>query len=172
MLIAHRRKSLKPVSRGQSLAEFALSSVFLITLLSGLLDLGRLFFVFVALEDAAGEGALYLSFNPRCRTSTDDGGGTLCDAPNNADYRIRHSGGGLVDWDAPGAIAITFKYVDNTSPPAGYAGADIYPNYELQDSIIVTITYQFELLTPVIPQIVGADYLPLTVLASHFVIEK
>lgn len=172
MLKAHRRRFPRHASRGQSIAELAISSVFLITLLSGLLDLGRLFFTFVALEDAAGEGALYLSFNPLCRFSTDDGGGTRCDAPNNADYRIRHSGGGLVDWSTPGAATITFKYVDNTNPPVGYAGTDIYPNYELQDGIIVTITYQFQLLTPVIPQIVGSNYLPLSVLASHFVVEK
>src|SRR5574341_1021254 len=124
MLKVHRRKALRHASRGQSLAELTVSSVFLITLLSGLLDLGRLFFTFVALEDAAGEGTLYLAFNPQCRFSTDDGGGTRCDAPNNADYRIRHSGGGLVDWATPGQAVITFKFVDATNPPVGYTGTD------------------------------------------------
>lgn len=49
---------------GQSFVEMALSLVFLLVLLGGVVDLGRMFWVFVTLRDAAQEGASYASFCP------------------------------------------------------------------------------------------------------------
>jgi Flp pilus assembly protein TadG len=46
---------------GQSLAELAISLTVLLILLAGLVDLGRAFFTFVTLRDAAQEGASYAS---------------------------------------------------------------------------------------------------------------
>jgi len=46
---------------GQSLVEFAMSIMFLIILVAGVVDLGRAFFVYIALRDAAQEGAAYAS---------------------------------------------------------------------------------------------------------------
>lgn len=159
----------KRAQRGQSMVEFALSLVLLITLLAGLLDLGRAYFVFTQLEDAAGEGALYLAINPRCRTIAN---GAACADPNNAAYRIRNSGGGLVDWSDPSRATINILYQDTTDPAEGYGGADIYPSYEMRDTVIVTITYQFPLLMPFIPNIAGSPSLPLTVRATQSIIEK
>ena len=50
--------------QGQSLVEFAVGLVVILVILCGLLDLGRAYFIYVALEDGAGEAALYLSINP------------------------------------------------------------------------------------------------------------
>ncbi|HZD56536.1 MAG TPA: TadE/TadG family type IV pilus assembly protein [Anaerolineales bacterium] len=50
--------------RGQSLMELAFSLMFLLVLLSGVVDLGRAFFTYMAMRDAAQEGALYGSINP------------------------------------------------------------------------------------------------------------
>ena len=50
--------------RGQSLLEFALMLPVLLIILMGLLDLGRLYFVMVTLEDLAGEGATYAAIHP------------------------------------------------------------------------------------------------------------
>ena len=44
---------------GQSLVEMALSMTLLLILLAGVVDLGRAFFTFIALRDAAQEGASY-----------------------------------------------------------------------------------------------------------------
>ncbi len=46
------------LERGQSMVEMALGFVLLLIVLSGLLDVGRAFYIYVALEDAAGEAAL------------------------------------------------------------------------------------------------------------------
>src|SRR6266516_217514 len=87
--------SVRKAEKGQSLVEFSLGLVFLLLIVSGLIDLGRLYFTYVALEDAAGEAALYLSLNPHCVHPED---GVECANPNNADYRVRNSGGQEVDW--------------------------------------------------------------------------
>jgi Flp pilus assembly protein TadG len=50
--------------QGQSFVEMAISIVFILILLAGIVDLGRMFFVFVSLRDAAQEGASYASFCP------------------------------------------------------------------------------------------------------------
>lgn len=52
------------VERGQSLVEFALGITFILILLAGTLDLGRAYFSFLSLRDAAQEGALYGSLAP------------------------------------------------------------------------------------------------------------
>ena len=44
--------------------EFSFSLVILLILLAGLVDLGRALFTYMALRDAAQEGALYGSYNP------------------------------------------------------------------------------------------------------------
>jgi Flp pilus assembly protein TadG len=49
---------------GQSLVEFALVLPILVILLLGLLDLGRMYFAYVAITDAAGEGVAYGARNP------------------------------------------------------------------------------------------------------------
>jgi hypothetical protein len=50
--------------RGQSLAEFALGITFILILMAGVVDLGRAYFSFLSLRDAAQEGALYGSLSP------------------------------------------------------------------------------------------------------------
>ncbi len=45
--------------QGQSLTEFAISLVFLLLLLAGIVDLSRAFFAYIIIRDAAQEGAVY-----------------------------------------------------------------------------------------------------------------
>lgn len=53
------------IEHGQSLTEFAFGAVILLILLVGIVDLGRAFFTYIALRDAAQEGAVYGSICPR-----------------------------------------------------------------------------------------------------------
>lgn len=50
--------------RGQSMVELALTITILMVLLAGTVDLGRAFFTWLALRDAAQEGASYGSYRP------------------------------------------------------------------------------------------------------------
>jgi hypothetical protein len=144
----------KKAEKGQSLVEFSLSLVLLLLLLSGLLDLGRVYFTFVALEDAAGEAALYLSLNPQCVHATDVVDGVVCADPNNADYRARNSGGDEVDWDKAN---INFEMPDF---------------YGVGEPIKVSVDYSFALLTPIIPRIVGLNPIKISTSASQIIITE
>ena len=70
--------------RGQSLTEFALGITFILIMMAGVMDLGRAYFSFLSLRDAAQEGALY---------------GSLA-APDTAGIRarVRDSSGWPVDF--------------------------------------------------------------------------
>jgi hypothetical protein len=54
----------KPKEHGQSMVELALTITMLMVLLAGTIDLGRAFFTWLAMRDAAQEGASYASINP------------------------------------------------------------------------------------------------------------
>jgi len=50
--------------KGQSLVEFVIVLPILLIILAGVLDLGRLYFAYVAVTDAAAEGAAYAAIHP------------------------------------------------------------------------------------------------------------
>lgn len=59
-----RRKLFSPTEHGQSLVEFAVSLTVLLILVAGIFDAARALFTYLALRDAAQEGALYASIDP------------------------------------------------------------------------------------------------------------
>ena len=109
---------------GQSLVEFTLLLPVLLIILAGLLDVGRLYYVYVAVTDAAAEGARYASMYP------DDTGGIR--------ERAAEASGGLVE------ISEDQASVESSN-----------------DSITVTVTYSFTVLTPVMNAIVPEGTIPL-----------
>jgi Flp pilus assembly protein TadG len=62
--IERRGTSLRQHERGQGLVEFAVGVIVLLILLMGMLDLGRAFFSYLSVLDAAQEGAAYGSIAP------------------------------------------------------------------------------------------------------------
>lgn len=128
--------------QGQSLVELAMSLVFLLLLVAGAVDLGRAFFTFIALRDAAREGATYGSFHPT----------------KNAEIlkRVTASAHGPID-----SAGFTDIQVDETATPA-------CPG----DGITVTVNYNFEITMPLLGTFVGGQTFPIaasvtnTVLAS------
>ena len=60
----HNVIQIKQKERGQSMVELALTITFLMALLAGTIDLGRAFFTWLAMRDAAQEGASFGTFNP------------------------------------------------------------------------------------------------------------
>lgn len=157
------------LERGQSFTEMALGFVFFLFFVMGMLDLGRLYFQFVALEDAAGEAALFLALNAECPadpsnmadcakiTYEDDEGNTYtgcpakCADPNNARSRASNASN-LLDFSKEGA-EIEWVRLPRTATR--------------EDMVEVTLRYPFELLTPVISDIVGDDRVVLEASASQ-----
>ena len=58
------KENLKRPEKGQSMVELALTITILMILLAGVVDLGRAFFTYMAMRDAAQEGAAYGAINP------------------------------------------------------------------------------------------------------------
>jgi hypothetical protein len=110
------RRLLEPRSheRGQSLTEAAIFITLLMVVLAGVIDLGRMYYTYLALKDAAAEGAAYGSMEP-----SDLAG---------VDARVRgESPEGLIDWSGA-VVQTTF-----IGPPCRGGGVRVE----------VTITYNF-----------------------------
>jgi Flp pilus assembly protein TadG len=60
----------KRIEHGQSLTEFALILVILLVVLAGIVDLGRVFYAYIIIRDAAQEGAVYGSIAPKDNITT------------------------------------------------------------------------------------------------------
>jgi hypothetical protein len=67
-MIEHKKHS----ESGQSMIEFALSLALMLMLLAGLVDLGRAIFTYMALREAAQEGAMYGSIFPNLTGSIEE----------------------------------------------------------------------------------------------------
>ncbi len=129
-----KHHSHQRAERGQSMVEMALMMTILLVVLSAVLDLGRGFFSFIAIQNAAAEGALYAAINPRCRDASIPG----CTNPNNVVFRTQNeSPDGLVDKQK---MAISVSCDDGATCGAG-ALIEGQP-------ITVTVIYQFKLLGP------------------------
>lgn len=126
--------------RGQSLVEFSLMLVMLLVILSGVFDLGRGFFSYIAIQNAAGEGALYAAINPRCPHASS---AAACTNPNNVDYRAKFESpnGGLVSLDL---MTVSVVYADGTDQ---YSEA----NTTEGSPITVRVQYHFRMVGPFSP---------------------
>ncbi len=150
---------------GQSLVEMALGFVFFLVVILGVLDLGRLFFIYVALEDSAGEAALYLALNGDCPLPCSDPDAdcsllsdtSVCDDPNNAFYRAHNASSFLQDLDWSDVV-IEHKFI-----PA---------ETDTEAMVQVAVEYPFSLLTPIITDIVGNDTFVLRAEATHVLISN
>lgn len=138
-----RRNGLKRrMEHGQSFVELAISSVFLLFFVLGVVDVARIFYIYIALQDSSEAAAIYLAQHPTCTTNA------VCPDPNNAEYRARNSSGAQINWSGPD-VGVT---PDTTTDP---------------NMVSVKMTYNFTLITPVIRDIVGSDTIVLTGKASY-----
>lgn len=146
-----RRRSAEGwLERGQALAETALVMVILVLLLSGIIDLGRAFFTYLALHNAAGEGAYYgAAFPLRERPGALPSEATRqYPSPDNIQFRAMNevpndvSGLQLVNWDN---AVVTVTYEQTPTLAAGAAPGTF---------ITVTIDAPFELIGP-LPGLMG-----------------
>jgi Flp pilus assembly protein TadG len=162
------------LERGQSFTEMALGFVFFLFFVMGMLDLGRLYFQYVALEDAAGEAALFLALNAQCpappghedcadiKYEEEQPDGTTvekygcpspkCNDPNNARARASNASN-LLDFSNNDKATIDW--------------VQLWPTANREAMVEVTLRYPFHLLTPVIADIVGDDTVVLEASASQ-----
>jgi hypothetical protein len=146
---------IKRGERGQSLIELGMSLTVIAFLLSGAVDLGRAYFVYVALRDAAQEGAVY---------------GSL--APNDIDpgiySRIQESSTGPIDFSSDpnltwppsivyeGTAACSGFYLDGTAVKA--------------NAITVSIEYDFPISMAFIQALVPGNSITLTASSTYTIL--
>lgn len=156
------RKRGSKHERGQSLVEFALSLPILILILSGLIDIGRVYFAYIFLEEAAAEAALYVALNPDC---TNENGLPKCVNPNNAEWRARNSG------SSQGIVRRDTLFVSATTSGGGF-------NIGVGDVVTVNATMEFAFSMPGMAAVMqtinanGSNVLLLSVQATHLVVTE
>ncbi|HEX2980811.1 MAG TPA: TadE/TadG family type IV pilus assembly protein [Anaerolineaceae bacterium] len=128
--MTHPQKTQR--EKGQSLVEMAVGVTFLLLLLSGIVDLGRAFFSYIAIRDAAQEGALYGSYSPADVTGIAK--------------RVRSSSSYPVNLNNTTDISV------NTS----LSGAACAGN-----AVTVTVQYKFPISMPFIGAVIGRQMIPL-----------
>lgn len=134
-------KAIKKTERGQSLTELALSFTMIMLILSGVVDLGRAFFVVIALRDAAQEGAVYASVYPTDYTGIRD--------------RVRTSSSDPVDFSILTDDQITRTFTDghacsgfDTDAPEKSFGVTVRVMYDFQFTMPLIITVARPWLQP------------------------
>jgi hypothetical protein len=146
-----KRNRRHELERGQSLVEICLGLIALVYILAGIIDIGRAYFIFIALEDAAGETALFLAINPVCQTEISDP--SRCSGEMNAVSRLKNANSVGLNWDD-----VEYKF-------------EVPLNAGVGDRVIVKLSYPYDLITPIVSQIAG-DRIDLSVQASQLVLTE
>ena len=135
---------------GQSLVEFALVTPILLLVFAGAADFGRAFYAYVAIENAAKEGALYGARAPLC-DNTSPGS---CTDPNNVVWRVQNElkDQGIRNPDGTQLVPTV------TCTPATPPEPSRIPTCEAARRATSTrsqLVYPFKLLTPILSSITG-----------------
>jgi hypothetical protein len=140
-----RANSLRKTERGQSLTELAISFVLLVLILAVGVDLGRAFFSLISIREAAEGGALYGSLNP------EDDPGII--------QRVRTSSTTPVDLTDTSLVVVSVSTIGASC--ANTIGSN---------TLVVSVTYQFQLTMPLVGTIIGTQNFPLAVSASSTIL--
>jgi len=147
-LVARLRRHFRQRTLGQSFVEFALVLPLFLLFLAATLDLGRVFYANITLNNAAREGAFQAAKTPELFDA-----GQPCDqATNRVVCRVQNETLGSMIAIQPADIAMTCS--PSTCPEA--AGA----------TVTVRVRGQFRLITPILSFIFGGQTLQLASAAT------
>ena len=161
----------RPRERGQSLVELAISLTVMLLLLSGAVTFGMALFSYVALRDAAQEGALWGSFNPM-----------LDGSPNNGQYdpgepvnevairqRVREAS------DSPVRLSETSvvpdDYITVETVPSGALPCEGSTDGTNPNGVKVTVAYDYPIIMPFVGGIVGSQQIHLRAEVTDTILE-
>jgi hypothetical protein len=123
--------------KGQSLLEMAFAIIVLLVLLAGIIDLGRLFFTYIALRDAAQEGAAFASICPPDPTLPGNGVRIRDHVKSSSHFPVDLSAGNIM-------VGSGFVAGESAAP-----GSQVY----------VTVTYfNFQFIVPFISIFVDGNF--------------
>ena len=160
---------------GQSLVELAISLTVLLVLLSGAVSFGMALFSYVALRDAAQEGALYGSFEPCVGTTP---GECLASDPINVAGirdRIRTSSTSPIDFSntsvvPDGYITIVATNDDGAGNPHACEG-NVGTAPPVPNALRVSVAYDYQIFMPFVGAIVQNNKIHLTATVTDTILE-
>jgi Flp pilus assembly protein TadG len=129
--------------KGQSLVEFSVSAMFILLLVSGIVDFGRAFFAYMAIRDAAQEGAAYGSAFPLNTAAIEK--------------RVRENSQNPVPLHNTSLVMVEVDYTGGVCESPG-------------NEISVTVEYTFTITAPFIGAIVGTQTFPLSTTVSDSIL--
>ena len=138
------------------MVEFALVLPLMLVLMAIAADFGRLFYAYVAVQNAAKEGALYGSRTPLC---VNDVG---CPDPGNVQWHVQNEASNLVSGGTSLLTPTTTCRGPGIDGPLTLRAPinDCVPG----DTYIVSVSYDFQLITPILSSVLGSG---LTLTATH-----
>ena len=127
------------------MVEFALVLPIMLFLMAIAIDFGRLFYAYVAVQNAAKEGVLYGSRNPLC-----DELSAACPDPTNVRWHVENEASNLKS----GGTSLLDTTIACRSP----LGVLRQPINDCVngDTYIVSVAYDFNLITPVLSSVLGS----------------
>jgi PKD repeat protein len=144
-LAAHVRNRRSDRSRGQSLVEFALVLPIIMFLTLTALDFGRVYLGYINLQNMARIAANFAANNPDAWTGLGD-----------ADKKISYQNQILGDAAATNCDLPTVSGT-KTAPAPTFTDADADGKHEIGDTAEVSLTCTFNVITPVIANVVGGS---------------
>lgn len=159
-----KKNIIRRSERGQSLSEMSMAMALILILLAGVADLGRAFFTYISLRDAAQEGALYGSFafsqpapggSPNSLISP----ATACD---RIATRLLQNTDSPVDLSTDATISILIHQASNPG-----VWVDCSSTIAIQpcvsDRIQVSVTYEdFPITMPFLGTLIGSQTVDIT----------
>jgi hypothetical protein len=132
-------KKINEKERGQSLIEMAISFTIIMLLISGIVDLGRAYISYIAIFDAAQEGAAYGAYYPR--------------DPDSIELHVRGTSSNPIDLTDTDSVEV--EVIPHPSPT----------NIEdlcAGDGLEVKVIYTFDLTMPFLGAFIPSTQIPLT----------
>jgi hypothetical protein len=152
------------LEQGQSMVEFAVGVMIVLTLLAGIIDFGRAYFAYIALRDAATEGAIYASVCPRHGnlveqhvrdSSAQPVDLTSSDVSITCEYILDANGDGVIN-----GLDLPFPACDGSTAPT--------PGLNLRVSVVYD---NFPITMPMLGAILGKQTLTLRAEATESIMQ-
>lgn len=145
--------------RGQSLVELSISLIAIFTLLAGAVDFGIALYSFVALRDAAQEGALYGSIDPTNSSGIEE--------------RAKSSSSTPVDLQNDATVISTIIITaPNPDAEVLVSSASSTDACEGNGNLIrVDVSFDYHLIMPILPEILGITEIPLTASVTDVILQ-
>lgn len=147
--------------RGQAFMEMAISLIFLLILLSAVIDLGWAFYTIIALRDAAQEAASYGSMKPCFK----DASGTNQANTANIKLRLQQSATSPLKMSDIPDSNIEISVVDSAGNPVALP-------YDYGQIVRVKVTVLHKIMTPFVGAFIGNNWeYPLSVTVSDTILQ-